>query len=162
MATTPPPAHTPNQDKLKAFESTLPTPAQPIGSYVPVVQVGNVLFTSGALPVKDGKLEHTGAVGSYSVSLEKGREAARLCAINCLGNLRAYLGGLDRIKRIIKLTGFVNSAPVFYEQPAVINGASDLLVELFGEQGRHARSAVGVSALPMNASVELEMIVEVH
>lgn len=147
---------------LDEWDAQLPAAPQPIGSYVTAVQVGNLLYTSGTLPMKEGKLIYSGAVGSVAVSLEDGQEAARLCALNCLGIVKSHLGSLNRIARVVKLTGFVNSAPAFYEQPAVINGASNFLVEVLGEKGKHARAAVGVASLPMNASVEIEMIIEVQ
>lgn len=146
---------------LQALEATLPPAPRPVGSYVTAVQVGSLVFTSGVLPMEAGGLRYEGAVGGLSNTLEDGRAAARLCALNALSVLKDHLGSLSRIKRVVKLTGFVCSAPAFYEQPAVINGASDFLVEVFGEAGRHARSAVGVSNLPMDASVEIELIVEV-
>lgn len=139
---------------------SLPAPPKPVGNYVPVVQTGNLLFTSGMIPLKNGQLEFTGPVGSISVPLEQGQEAARLCVLNGLSAIYHYLGEtFEPIDRVVKVTGFVLSAPGFFQQPQVINGASDLLVEWFGEAGKHARSAVGVSALPMEASVEVELIV---
>jgi enamine deaminase RidA (YjgF/YER057c/UK114 family) len=147
---------------LEDWEALLPPAPQPVGSYVPCVQVGNLVFTSGVLPMKDGAVAYTGAVGSISISQESGQEAAKLAALNALSVLKAQIGSLSNIRKIIKLTGFVNSVSSFTEQPIVINGASDLLVKVFGETiGKHARSAVGVSALPKNASVEIELIVEV-
>lgn len=146
-----------------ALEEQLPTPPIPIGSYVAVTQVGNLLYTSGVLPMKDGKVAYTGAVGSWDVSAELGKEAARLCVLNALSLIQHELGGsLKRLKRIVKVTGFVSSVPSFFEQPTVMNGASDFLVEAFGDAGKHVRSAVGVSALPKDASVEVELIVEIN
>lgn len=147
---------------LSELEQMLPPAPQPVGSYVPVVRTGNLLFTSGVLPMKDGELVCAGAVGSYTVTVEDGQEAARLCILNALSIVRAELGDLSRVARIVKLTGYVSSSPTFTAQPAVINGASDLLVRFFGENGRHARAAVGVAALPLNASVELDLVVEVR
>lgn len=144
------------------LEQMLPPAPVPVGSYVPVVRTGNLLFTSGVLPMKEGQLAYTGPVGSYTVSLEDGQEAARLCALNALSIVRAEIGDFVRLIRVVKLTGYVSSTPSFTEQPAVINGASDLLAQFFGEQGRHARAAVGVAALPLGASVELDLIVEAH
>jgi enamine deaminase RidA (YjgF/YER057c/UK114 family) len=146
---------------LETFEASLPAPPNPVGSYLPCVQSGNLVFTSGVLPLNNGVVAFTGQVGSYALPLEKGQEAARLCIINALSVLKAHLGSLSRVQRVVKLTGFVNSASSFYQQPVVINPASDLLFEVFGEAGRHARSAVGVASLPLDAAVELELIVEV-
>lgn len=146
-----------------AIEAQLPPPPLPIGSYVAVVRVDNLLYTSGVLPMKDGQVAFQGAVGSWDVSVEQGQAAARLCVLNALSLIRHELGGsLAKLKRIVKVTGFVSSTNNFFEQPAVMNGASDLLVEAFGEAGKHVRSAVGVSALPKNASVEVELVVEVE
>jgi enamine deaminase RidA (YjgF/YER057c/UK114 family) len=153
---------TPYAPNPAALEDLLPPPPQPVGSYVPAVKTGNLIYTSGVLPIEGGKLLATGAVGTYTVTVEAGRKAARQCALNALSILKAELGSLKKIRRIVKLTGYVNSAPSFSQQPAVINGASDLLVEFFGDAGKHARAAVGVSSLPMNASVELDLIVEVR
>jgi enamine deaminase RidA (YjgF/YER057c/UK114 family) len=146
---------------LSELVALLPPPPLPIGSYVATVQVGNLVHTSGVLPMKEGQVAVTGAVGSWDVSVAEGQEAARLCILNALSLVQHALGSLDRVKRIVKLTGFVNSAPNFYEQPQVMNAASDLLVQYFGEAGKHVRSAVGVASLPKNASVELELVVEV-
>ncbi len=146
---------------LEAFEGLLPEAVNPLGSYVAIKQTGNLLFTSGALPVKNGKLIEFGAVGSYTLGVEQGQRCARLCAINLCASLKAHLGSLNPIKQIVKLTGFVSSNSSFTQQPQVINGASDLLAMVFGEAGKHARSAVGVSALPINAPVEIELIVEI-
>jgi len=127
--------------KLKELDALLPEAPNPVGSYVPVV--------------------HTGTVGSIALPVAVGQQAARLCVLNALAVIKKQTGSLSKIKRIVKLTGFVSSAPSFYQQPAVINGASDLLVEYFGEKGKHARSAVGVTSLPLDASVEIELIVEI-
>lgn len=139
---------------------TLPTPPAPAGSYVPVVVTGNLVFVAGQIPVEAGQIKFRGKVGK-DVPIEAGQQAARLCTVNALAQLRAALDSLDRIKRIIKVTGFVNCEPSFADQPKVINGASDLLVQVFGEKGRHARAAVGVSSLPMESAVEVEFIVEI-
>jgi enamine deaminase RidA (YjgF/YER057c/UK114 family) len=132
-----------------------------LGSYVATTQVGNLIYTSGVLPMRDGKVAYTGALGVWDTTVEMGQEAAKLSILNAISLIRHALGGdLSRINRIVKLTGFVSSAPGFYDQPAVINGASNFLLEHFGEAGRHVRSAVGVASLPANASVEIELIVE--
>lgn len=147
---------------LAQWEAQLPTPPQPAGSYIPCVQTDNLVFTSGTLPMKDGAVACTGAVGEGGVSVEAAQEAARLCVLNAMSVLKNHLGSLSRIRKVVKVTGFVNSLPTFTNQPQVMNGASDLLVEIFGEAvGRHARSAVGVAALPRDASVEVEFLVEV-
>lgn len=147
---------------LPAFQARLPQPPAPIGSYVGVVRVGNLLYTSGVLPMQDGQVAYQGALGAWGISVGHGQRAARLCVLNALGLLQHALDGeLRRVRRVVKVTGFVSSAKDFYDQPAVMNGASDLLAAVFGEAGRHARSAVGVSALPRDASVELELVVEV-
>lgn len=150
-----------HQSDLLALKALLPAPPLPIGSYVAVTRVDRLLYTSGVLPMKDGQLAYTGAIGSGTADAEHGRAAARLCILNALSLLNHELGGkLEQIQRIVKVTGFVSSAPDFYEQPVVLNAASDFLVEHFGEAGKHVRSAVGVASLPKNASVEIELVVE--
>lgn len=146
--------------RLAEMGIQLPTPAAPAANYVPVVRSGNQLFVSGQLPMGPNGLTCTGKVGG-DVSIEDAREAARLCAINILAQAKATLGDLDKVARIVKLVGFVNSVPDFGDQPKVINGASDFLVEVLGDRGRHARSAVSAGALPFNAAVEVEAIIEV-
>ena len=148
--------------RLTELGIMLPTPSKPVANYVPWVRTGNLVFISGQGAVKDGKIEYTGKVGE-TLSIEDAVASARLTAINVLAQLRDACGGdLDRVKRIVKLLGFVNCTPTFSEQPKVINGASDLMVEVFGEKGRHARSAVGAPALPFNLSVEVEAIAEIE
>jgi len=138
----------------------LPAIPRPAGSYVPATRItGTVLFTAGQLPFEDGRLPYTGKVGE-DVSVEEAKEAARLCALNALAAVEAEAGTLKNVRRVAKVTGYVASAPGFSEQPEVINGASDLLSVIFGEKGLHARAAVGVSELPLNAPVEVELIVE--
>lgn len=148
------------QETLSKLAITLPSPPAPAGSYVPVVVAGNLVFVSGQIPLESGQVKFRGKVGK-EVSVEAGQQAARLCTINALAQLNAALGSLDRIKRIVKVTGFVNCDPNFAEQPKVINGSSDLLVQVFGEAGKHARAAIGVSSLPLDSSVEVEFIVEI-
>lgn len=148
------------EEKLKQLGLELPQPPKPVGAYVPVQIVGNLAFTSGQTARINGVRRYLGKVGK-EVSQEEGYLSARDAALNCLSALKQALGSLDRVKRIVKLVGFVNSAPGFHQQPAVVNGASELLLELFGERAPHARSAVGVAELPYDASVELEMIVEI-
>ncbi|HME30862.1 MAG TPA: RidA family protein [Pseudolabrys sp.] len=149
------------EKKLTSLGVTLPTPAGPIANYVPFVRTGNVLIVSGQICFgADGKLVAKGQLGG-AVSIEDGQRAARACAINLLAQLKAALGDLDRVGRVVRLGGFVNSAPGFTDGPKVINGASDLMVEVFGDKGRHARTTVGVTALPADAAVEVEGIFEI-
>lgn len=145
--------------KLAELGLTLPTVVPPLASYVPAVQSGNYVYVSGQLPMVEGKLRLTGKVGD-EVSVEDATELARICALNALAAIEALVG-LGRLVKIVKVTGFVASAPGFTGQPAVINGASNLFGEVLGEQGRHARSAVGVAELPLGAPVEVEVIAEV-
>jgi enamine deaminase RidA (YjgF/YER057c/UK114 family) len=137
----------------------LPQVAAPLAAYVPAVRTGNLVYTAGQLPFLDGKLTTTGKVGS-EVTPEVGKTLARVCALNALAAVDALVG-LDSVTQVVKVVGFVASAPGFNGQPAVINGASDLFAEVFGDNGAHARSAVGVSELPLDAPVEVELIVEV-
>jgi len=139
---------------------TLPPVATPAGAYVPALQVGDQVLTSGQLPLVDGKLPLTGAVGD-AVTPEQAYELAAVCALNALAAVKSVIGDLDRIERIVKVTGFVHSATDFTGQPGVVNGASELLGELFGEAGQHVRSAVGVNTLPLGTPVELELTVQV-
>ena len=148
------------EERLNELKITLSGSPAPLGSYVPCVQTGTLLFLSGTLPLRDGKLMHTGRIGE-SVSLSEGQEDARQAVINALGNLKAYLGTLNRVVRCVKVSGYVASAPDFVDQPRVLNAASDLLLNVFGEPGRHARVAVGVSILPLNSPVEIDFIFEV-
>jgi enamine deaminase RidA (YjgF/YER057c/UK114 family) len=138
----------------------LPETAKPLAAYIPAVQSGNLVFTSGQLPMIAGSLAETGKVGG-SVSPERAKELATVCALNALAAVKTVIGDLDKIKRIVKVVGFVSSTPEFSGQPAVVNGASEFLGEVFGEKGIHARSAVGVAVLPLDAPVEIELIVEV-
>jgi len=147
--------------KLKEMGLEVPPAVKPIANYVSAVRTGNLVFLSGQGPFrKDGTLI-TGKVGA-DLTLEEGYEAARRVALGLLGSLKAEIGNLDKVRRVVKLLGMVNCTPDFVDQPKVINGASDLLVEVFSDAGKHARSAVGMNALPMNISVEIEMIVEVE
>ena len=138
----------------------MPALVPPIAAYVPAVTAGPFVYTSGQLPMRDGSLLATGKVGA-AVSPEEAKELAAVCALNALAAIKSVIGELDRIVRVVKVVGFVASDPEFSGQPAVINGASELLVAAFGEAGRHARSAVGVAVLPLDAPVEVELIVEV-
>lgn len=147
-------------DRLAELGIELPKAAAPAGSYVPTVRTGNLVFTSGQVPFVDGKLPATGKVGA-EVSAEDAAGYAQTCALNAIAAIKSQVEDLDKV-RIVKVVGFVASAPGFSGQPQVINGASELLIEVFGEDGRHARSAIGVAELPLNAPVEVEMIVEVR
>ena len=149
------------ETKLKKMGLEVPPAVKPVANYVSAVRTGNLVFLSGQGPFrKDGTLI-TGKVGA-DLTLEEGYEAARRVALGLLGSLKAEIGDLDKVRRVVKLLGMVNCTPDFVDQPKVINGASDLLVEVFSDAGKHARSAVGMNALPMNISVEIEMIVEVE
>jgi enamine deaminase RidA (YjgF/YER057c/UK114 family) len=146
--------------KLGELGLELPPTPRPAANYVGAVQTGNLLYISGHGPTKGGQFAYIGKVGK-DLSIEQGYEAARLVALNCLASAKAVLGDLDRVTRVVKILGMVNCSEDFGEQPKVINGASDLLVQLFGDSGRHARSAVGMQALPFGIAVEIEMIFEV-
>lgn len=148
------------EDRLRKLGIELPGAPSPLGSYVPCVQTGSLLFLSGMLPLREGRLLRTGKVGE-ALSLEEAREDARQTVINALTVARAYLGNLDRISRCIRLNGYVASAQDFTDQPKVLNAASDLLCEIFGDSGRHSRAAVGVSVLPLNSPLEIDFIFEV-
>jgi len=150
----------PIEARLAELGLQLPEPPPPVANYVGAVRTGNLVFVSGHGPHMRGGYRHLGKVDS-EVGVSEAREAARLTMLNCLATLRAELGSLDRVTRIVKLLGMVNSDPSFTRQPEVIDGASDLLEEVFGQRGKHARSAVGMGALPMGIPVEIEMIVEV-
>ena len=142
--------------KLADLGIVLPTPASPVANYVPFVRTGSLLFVSGQLCLgPDGKLVAKGKLGS-EVSVEDGQNAARACAVNLLAQLKAALGDLDKVVRVVRLGGFISSAPSFLEGPKVMNGASDLMVAVFGDKGRHARTTIGVAVLPLDAAVEVE------
>ena len=147
--------------KLKELGFTLPKPPEPVAVYLPAVQVGDLLFLSGTTCYVDGEFLYTGRVGA-ELSLEEGYATAQQTALNLLSVIKATLGDLDRVARVVKLNGYVNSAPEFDRQPEVINGASELLEKVFGERGKHARTALGVSALPAHIPVEIELIVQVR
>ena len=147
------------EQRLASLGLTLPSPPQPVATYVPSVRVGDLLFISGVVPSRDGQIVLQGKVGR-DLSKEEGYEAAKVSLLNALANIRQAAGSLDRVQRIVKMTGYVASHEGFREQPYVINGASDLLVAIFGEAGRHARAAVGVAELPMGVPVELELTVQ--
>lgn len=149
------------ENRLKQLGLTLPAPPKPVANYVPVVRTGDLLFLSGVLPSRDGRLVLTGKLGE-NLTVEQGVEAARVAVLNGLSIVRSEAGSLDRVKQIVKMVGYIASAPGFIDQPHVLNGASDLLVSLFGEAGRHARVAVGAAELPRMAPVEIELIVELY
>jgi enamine deaminase RidA (YjgF/YER057c/UK114 family) len=145
--------------RLRELGYDLPDVLEPAGAYVPATRAGNLIFTAGQLPFEEGELRKTGKVGA-AVSVEEAQRAARLCALNALAAAAAKAGGLHRIGRVVKVTGFVASASDFNRQPEVVDGASGLIGEVFGEAGLHARSAVGVAELPLDAPVEVELIAE--
>ncbi len=147
--------------RLAELGIDVPEASTPVANYVGYVQTGNLVFVSGQVTLKDGSPQYLGKLGD-SISLEDGQAAARLCAINIIAQVKAACGGdLDRVQRVVKLTGFVNSTPDFTDQPKVVNGASDLMVEVFGDKGRHARAAVSAGALPIGVAVEVEAVVEI-
>lgn len=146
--------------RLKQLGIELPTPPAPMANYVTAVRVGSLLFLSGHGPLRNGQVTHAGKVGR-DLTIEQGQEAARVTGLNLLATARGALGSLDRVRRVVKLLGMVHCAEDFTEHPKVINGCSDLMVEVFGDAGRHARSAVGMGSLPMDIPVEIECIVEV-
>lgn len=147
------------EEKLKTLNISLPSPPKPAGSYIPVVISGNMAYVSGQIPIKDGKLAFTGKIPTKQ-TLEDGQKAAKLCIINGLAQLKQELGDLNKIKKIVRISGFVNSTEDFTKQPFVINAASDLLFEIFGDIGKHSRIAIGVTSLPLDATVEIDMIIE--
>jgi len=146
------------EEKINQLGFTLPAAPKPLASYIPAVKSGNLVFTAGQLPIKDGSLVFKGKLGK-DLNEEDGKKAAQLCALNCLSVIKNEIESLDNIDRIIKMTVFVSSSEGFINHPQVANGASDLIKDIFGENGKHVRSAVGVAELPLNAPVEIEMIV---
>jgi len=149
------------EEKLKELGLQLPSPAIPVANYVPAIRTGNLVFLSGHGPLREDGSLIIGKLDS-DLSVEEGYEAAKRTAIGLLGSLQGLIGDLDKVRRIVKLLGMVNCEPTFKDHPKVINGASDLLVEVFGDEAKHARSAVGMNGLPFNMAVEIEMIVEVE
>jgi enamine deaminase RidA (YjgF/YER057c/UK114 family) len=148
--------------RLQELGITIPEPAAPVANYVGWVRTGNLVFTSGQVPLKDGKFQFQGKVGG-DISVEQAVQATKLCAVNVISQIKGALeGNLDRVKRVVKLTVFINGVPEFTEHPKVANGASDLMVEVFGDKGKHARSAVGSGSLPLSVSVEVEGVFEVE
>ncbi|HZY29472.1 MAG TPA: RidA family protein [Jiangellaceae bacterium] len=148
------------EERLAALGLVVPDVVPPAAAYVPAVRTGSYVYTAGQLPVRDGELMRTGKVGS-EVGVDEANECARQCALNALAAVRSQVGDLSAVTRVVKVVGFVASAPSFTGQPQVVNGASELLGQVFGDSGQHARSAVGVAVLPLDAPVEVEMIVEV-
>ncbi len=146
------------ESRLQALSLQLPAPPKPVATYIPAVRAGDFLFLSGVIPMRDGRLALTGKLGR-DLSLEQGIESARLCLLNALAIVKHELGSLNHVRRIVRMVGYVASAEGFVQQPQVLNGASDLLVSLFADAGRHARVAVGVAELPLNAPVELELTI---
>ena len=150
------------EERLESMGITLPTPAAPVANYVPYVIAGKLVFISGQVTLQDGKPEYVGKVGG-DISIEQAVEAAKLCGINILAQLKAACDGdLDRVKRCVKLGGFVNAVPSFADHPRVINGCSDLMVAALGDKGRHSRFAVGAGSLPLNVAVEVEAVFELN
>ena len=147
------------EEKLEQLGIKLPKPPTPAGAYIPVVKTGNLLFISGQIPMENGKVVFTGKVSDDN--LETAQKSARMCAINLMAQIKREAGNLDKVSRIVKLSGFVNSSTDFTQQPKVINPASDLFFDVFGEKGKHSRVAVGVASLPLNSMTEIDAIVEV-
>jgi enamine deaminase RidA (YjgF/YER057c/UK114 family) len=146
---------------LEALSLSLPEAPKPVAAYIPAKQTGKLVFTAGQLPMVNGELISKGLLGQ-DVEIDEANNAARICTLNALAAIKGVIGDLDRIKQIVRVVGYVASVPTFTQQPAVVNGASELLLEIFGENGKHARSAVGMAVLPLNASVEIELTVEVE
>ena len=146
------------EEKIKALEITLPNQPTPAGSYIPAVKTGNLLLISGQIPMEEGKVLFTGKVSDDN--LETAQKSAKMCAINLLAQMKRELGDLDKVTRIVRLSGFVNSDPEFYQHPKVINAASDLFFEIFGDKGKHSRIAMGVACLPLNSMTEIDAIIE--
>lgn len=149
------------EEKIKELGYDLPVPPQPLGSYVPCIKIGNLLFLSGILPLRNGKLIRKGIVGE-NITIEEAKEDIKITVINALAIVKSYIGSLNKIKKCVKMTGYIASSKNFFDQPSLLNSASDLLYEIFGEKGKHTRVAIGVNVLPFNAPVELEFIFEVH
>jgi enamine deaminase RidA (YjgF/YER057c/UK114 family) len=147
------------EEKLEALEIILPNPPTPAGSYVPVIRTGNLLFISGQIPMENGKVIFSGKVSDDN--LETAQKSAKMCAINILAQIKREVGNLDKVSKIVRLSGFVNSVSEFTQHPKVINPASDLFFEIFGEKGKHSRIAVGVASLPLGSMTEIDAIVEV-
>ena len=149
------------ESRINELKIMLPDAPKPVAAYIPAKQTGNLVFTAGQLPMVNGELISKGLLGQ-DVEIDEANKAARICTLNALAAIKGVIGDLDRIKQIVRVVGYVASVPTFTQQPAVVNGASELLLEIFGENGKHARSAVGMAVLPLNASVEIELTVEVE
>jgi len=149
------------ESSLNELKLSLPAAPKPVAAYIPAKQTGNLVFTAGQLPMVNGELISKGLLGQ-DVEIDEANKAARICTLNALAAIKGVIGDLDRIKQIVRVVGYVASVPTFTQQPAVVNGASELLLEIFGENGKHARSAVGMAVLPLNASVEIELTVEIE
>ena len=149
------------KNRLDQMGLILPEAPKPVAAYIPAKQTGNLVFTAGQLPRVNGELISKGLLGQ-DVEVDEANKAARICTLNALAAIKGVIGDLDRIKQIVRVVGYVASVPTFTQQPAVVNGASELLLEIFGENGKHARSAVGMAVLPLNASVEIELTVEIE
>jgi enamine deaminase RidA (YjgF/YER057c/UK114 family) len=147
------------EEKIKELGIELPSPPTPAGSYIPVVKTGNLLFISGQIPMENGKVVFSGKVSDNN--LDVAQKSARMCAINILAQIKREVGNLDKVSRIVRLSGFVNSSPEFTQHPKVINAASDLIFEIFGDKGKHSRIAVGVASLPLGAMTEIDAIIEI-
>ena len=146
------------EEKLKQLGITLPNPPTPAGSYIPAIKTGNLLFISGQIPMKEGKVLFTGKVTDENI--ETAQKSAKMCAINLLAQIKREIGSLDKVTKIVRLSGFVNSDVEFYQHPKVINAASDLFFEIFGDKGKHSRIAVGVACLPLNSMTEIDAVIE--
>jgi enamine deaminase RidA (YjgF/YER057c/UK114 family) len=149
------------ESRINELKLSLPDASKPVAAYIPAKQTGNLVFTAGQLPMVSGELISKGLLGQ-DVEIDEANRAARICTLNAIAAIKGVIGDLDRIKQIVRVVGYVASVPTFTQQPAVVNGASELLLEIFGENGKHARSAVGMAVLPLNASVEIELTVEVE
>jgi enamine deaminase RidA (YjgF/YER057c/UK114 family) len=149
------------ESRIYELNLSLPDAPKPVAAYIPAKQSGNLVFTAGQLPMVNGELISKGLLGQ-DVEIDEANKAAKICALNALAAIKGVIGELDRIKQIVRVVGYVASVPTFTQQPAVVNGASELLLEIFGEAGKHARSAVGMAVLPLNASIEIELTVEVE
>ncbi|MFZ9909027.1 MAG: RidA family protein [Candidatus Nanopelagicales bacterium] len=148
------------ENKIKELGLQLPEPPKPLAAYIPAKQTGNLVFTAGQLPMVNGEIILKGLLGQ-DVEIEPAYNAAKICTLNALSAIKGVIGDLDKIKQVVRVVGYVASVPTFTQQPAVVNGASEFLLEVFGDQGKHARSAVGMAVLPLNAAVEIELTVEI-
>lgn len=148
------------EEKIKELGFQLQETPKPLAAYIPAIRIDNFIFTSGQLPIVDGKLKYAGRMGE-NLSEEEGKLAAQIAVLNCLSTVKSIVNNLDKIEQIVKLTVYINSSTTFTNQPEIANGASELLINIFGEKGKHTRSAVGVGSLPRNSSVEIEMILKI-